>query len=80
MNTTEQLYKVIAKALDISTEIITDQLEYQSIVEWDSMSHLILVEALETAYNIEIETEDILEMSTVAKLKDVLKKKNIEMI
>ncbi|GAA3652854.1 acyl carrier protein [Flavivirga jejuensis] len=80
MNTTEQLYKVIAKALDISTEIITDQLEYQSIVEWDSMSHLILVEALETTYNIEIETEDILEMSTVAKLKDVLKKKNIEMI
>ena len=80
MNTTVQLHEIIANALDISTELVNDELEYQSIVEWDSMSHLLLVEELEATYKISIETEDILEMNNVSKIMEVLRKRGVGII
>lgn len=80
MNTTEQLHLVFAKAFEVSAETINDQLEYQEIAEWDSMSHLVLAEAIETAYKISIDMEDILEMGSVVKVKDILKKYGVEII
>ncbi|MFV0248362.1 MAG: acyl carrier protein [Tenacibaculum sp.] len=80
MNTTTQLYNVVAKALDIPTEIINDQLAYQGVAEWDSMSHLILVQELESTYKISISMEDVLEMNNVLKIKDILKKNGVKIV
>jgi acyl carrier protein len=78
MNTIEQLHGVFARAFEIPVEQVNDQLEYQAIAEWDSMSHLILVEELESTYNISIEMEDILEMNSVERIKIALKKYGFE--
>ena len=78
MNTTEQLHGVFSRAFEIPAEEINDQLAYQGIAEWDSMSHLVLVEELERTYNISIEMEDILDMGSVEKIKAVLKKHGFE--
>ncbi|MGS2740740.1 acyl carrier protein [Sinomicrobium sp. M5D2P17] len=78
MNTTEQLYEVFAKAFEIPVETVTDELEYQGIAEWDSMSHLVLVSELENSYSISIDMEDVLEMGNVEKVKGILKKHGIE--
>lgn len=74
MNTTEQLHSVFSRAFEIPLDAINDQLEYQGIAEWDSMSHLVLIEEIESTYNISIEMEDILEMGSVQKIKEILKK------
>ncbi|BFM45428.1 hypothetical protein CFS9_40690 [Flavobacterium sp. CFS9] len=78
MSTIEQLHGVFARAFEIPVESVNDGLEYQAIAEWDSMSHLVLVEELESTYKISIEMEDILEMGSVAKIKDILKKYGFE--
>ncbi|QOG01275.1 acyl carrier protein [Flavobacterium sp. MDT1-60] len=78
MNTIEQLHGVFSRAFEIPVEAVNDQLEYQAIAEWDSMSHLVLIEELESTYKISIEMEDILEMGSVAKIKDILKKYGFE--
>lgn len=78
MNTTEKLHSVFARAFEIPVEAVNDQLEYQAIAEWDSMSHLVLVEELESTYNISIEMEDILDMGSVEKIKAILKKHGFE--
>ena len=78
MNTIEQLHGVFSRAFEIPVEAVNDQLEYQAISEWDSMSHLVLIEELESTYKISIEMEDILEMGSVAKIKDILKKYGFE--
>lgn len=78
MTTTEQLYKVFAKAFEIPVETVNDQLEYHGIAEWDSMSHLVLVSELENSYGISIDTEDVLEMGNVEKVKRILQKYGIE--
>ncbi|PXY46513.1 acyl carrier protein [Flavobacterium hydrophilum] len=78
MNTTAQLHSVFSRAFEIPVQEINDELEYQGIAEWDSMSHLVLVEEIESTYNISIEMEDILEMGSVIKIKEILKKYGFE--
>ncbi|MBZ4043701.1 acyl carrier protein [Flavobacterium hibisci] len=78
MNTTAQLHSVFSRAFEIPVETINDELEYQGIAEWDSMSHLVLVEELERTYNISIDMEDILDMGSVEKIKNLLKKHGFE--
>ena len=80
MHLQQNLQEVISKAFGIPANDITDELEYQSIPEWDSVSHLVLVTELEAAYSITIEMEDVLTMGSVAKIKELLKKYNIEQV
>ncbi|WP_207513979.1 acyl carrier protein [Longitalea luteola] len=77
MHTQQHLQEVIAKAFGITANDITDELEYQSIPEWDSVSHLVLVTELETAYSITIEMEDVLTMGSITKIKELLQKYNV---
>ena len=76
----QNLQEVISKAFGIPANDITDELEYQSIPEWDSVSHLVLVTELEAAYGITIELEDVLTMGSVAKVKELLKKYHVEQV
>ncbi|MBE4948806.1 MULTISPECIES: acyl carrier protein [Chryseobacterium] len=74
MNTTEEFYEIIASAIAIKKELVDEQLTYQEIPEWDSMSHLLIVEALEQFYQIKFDFNDILEMGTVGKIREKMKK------
>lgn len=78
MKTTKNLHEVIATALSVPVEAVSDSLEYQSIPEWDSMSHLVLVTELENAFKVSIETQDVLEMGSVASVREILKKYGAE--
>ncbi len=80
MNTTEQLHDIIAGALSVSVSQIDDQLSYQGIPEWDSMSHVSLISELESSYQISIEMEDALEMSSVSKVREVLTRYGVEIV
>lgn len=80
MTTTQQLHELFAKAFEIPVEAVSDELIYQGIAEWDSMSHVVLIDELEKAYGISIEQGDVLEMLSIKKVKEVLKKYGIEVI
>lgn len=77
MNITQTLQDIIAAALSIPTEQVTDDLSYQSIPEWDSVSHIYLITELEAVFNITIDTDEVLEMSSVEKVKETLRKHNV---
>jgi acyl carrier protein len=77
MHSQQSLQEVIARAFGIAANDVTDELEYQSIPEWDSVSHLVLVTELEAAYGITIDMEDVLTMGSVAKVKELLQKYNV---
>jgi acyl carrier protein len=77
MNNQELLYKSFADALQIEESIISDDLKYQSIVEWDSIAHMVLINEIETNFNLIIETDDVIDMSSVSKAKEILSKYNI---
>ncbi|MEY8760200.1 acyl carrier protein [Chryseobacterium tongliaoense] len=77
MHTTEKFYEVIAGAIAVKKELIEEDLAYQQIPEWDSMSHLLIVEALENSYQIKFEFDDVLDMGTVGKIREKMKKYDI---
>ena len=68
---------VFSEALDIDPSQVSDGLTYNSIKEWDSVAHMRLIAALEQAYDIMIDTDDVIDMSSVAKAKDILAKYGI---
>lgn len=53
---------VIAEALGIDRELVTDDLAYGDLPEWDSMGHMNVMMALEERYGIEITTDTIAEL------------------
>ncbi len=73
-----KLQEILSTALALPTDQITDDLAYQSVPEWDSMSHMILIAELESNYSITIETEDLLEMTDVTNVITGLKKYGVE--
>ena len=53
-------------------------LTYQSIPQWDSIGHMQLIAALEAAFDIMMDTEDILDLSSYEKGKEILKKYGVD--
>jgi acyl carrier protein len=74
---TEKLRAVFAEALEIEKELITDDLAYNSIAEWDSVAHMALVSEIDDQFDIMLDTDDVLDMSTFAKAKEILSKYDI---
>jgi acyl carrier protein len=74
----KQVEAVFSVALGIDSSLVNDELSYNSIKEWDSVAHMGLVAALEETYGIMLETDDIIDMSSVAKAKQILAKYGVE--
>ena len=58
-------------------EIGEDQLEglkYQDITAWDSVGHMSLIAALEDAFDIMMDTDDIIDLNSYEKGKEILAK------
>lgn len=70
----EKLVVVFAEALNIDRSKVVDSLAYQSVPEWDSISHMVLISRLEEEFDISIETDDVIDLSSFAKAKEILKK------
>lgn len=59
-------------------EVQLANLKYQDIPEWDSVGHMSLVAAIEDAFDIMMETDDIIDLSSYEKGKEILKKYDVE--
>lgn len=77
MSNTEKLYNVFAQSLRIDISKVSDSLAYQHIAEWDSVAHMALVAEIETAFDVMLDTDDILALSTVGKAKEILGKYSV---
>lgn len=77
MTTTEKLYNSFAESLNIELGKVNDELGYQSIVQWDSISHMVLISSIEETFDVSLETDDVIDMSSVGKAKEILIKYGI---
>lgn len=78
MTNSEKLISAFAEALGIEKEKVTDGLEYQEIPEWDSMAHMVLVNELEMSFDISLDTDEVIDMSSVGKAKEIISKHEIK--
>ena len=56
----------------------TEGLEYQAIPSWDSVGHMALIAALEEAFDIMMDTDDIIDLSSFEKGKEIMVKYDVE--
>ncbi|MDM5124106.1 acyl carrier protein [Aeromonas rivipollensis] len=69
-----QLEQIFSDALGIELEQVSDALSYQGIPQWDSVAHMGLIAQLEDHYGVLLDTDDIIDMSSVAKAREILTK------
>tara|TARA_Y100000590_G_C15670610_1_gene996113 strand:+ start:1545 stop:1781 length:237 start_codon:yes stop_codon:yes gene_type:complete len=76
--TNKQKYnKAFTESFSID-ESALNNLEYNSITEWDSVGHMGLIAALEDTFDIMMEMDEIIDFSGYEKGKEILKLYNIE--
>lgn len=69
-----QLQTVFVEELGIPAERVNDELRYGETLEWDSIAHMALVAAIEVSFDIMIEAEDVIDMSSFAAAKRIVTK------
>ena len=73
------LYKIIAKALSISESGISDESGPENIESWDSFNGLVLVYELENHFNVKFTISEIIYVKNVADIKRHLKNHNVDL-
>jgi len=70
----EQLKNAFVTALGVEEYEVKDELAYSEHVKWDSTAHMVLIAELESEFEIMLDTDDIIDMSSFAKAKEILAK------
>lgn len=73
----EKLISSFAVSLAIPESRVGEGLAYNTIKEWDSTAHMLLIAELENTFNVMLDTDDIIDLSSVAKAKEILAKHGI---
>lgn len=76
-NNNDVLRQAFATALVIDIDLIQDTLVYNSIPQWDSTAHMLLIAELEHNFKVMLDTDDIIDMNSVAKARDILTKHGV---
>ena len=77
MTNKEKYVNAFVEGLEISADQV-EGLQYQAIPEWDSVGHMALVSEIEDAFDIMMDTDDIIDFSSYEKGIELLKKYDIE--
>ncbi len=77
MNNQEKYVNAFVTALEIPAAEVP-ALVYGQSAGWDSVGHMTLVAALEDAFDIMIEMDDIIDLSSFEKGKEILRKYDVD--
>tara|TARA_B110000438_G_C15254531_1_gene411340 strand:- start:16 stop:258 length:243 start_codon:yes stop_codon:yes gene_type:complete len=78
MSSVPKYSEIFKTALNIDDNKMNKDIKYNEIEEWDSIGHMTLVGALEEAYKITFETDDIIDFSSYKRGIEILKKYSID--
>ncbi len=73
MTNIEKYINTFVEGLGIKEEQV-EGLEYQAIMEWDSVGHMSLITAIENTFGIMMDVDDIIDFSSYEKGKEILSK------
>ncbi|WP_412740995.1 acyl carrier protein [Krasilnikovia sp. MM14-A1259] len=74
----QRLRDVFRTALDLPADAPVDDLHYQDHEKWDSLAHMSLIAALEDEFDVMIDTEDVINMSSFGEATRILGKYGVD--
>ena len=73
----ENLKDIVAESLGASPDSIESNSSFDSIPNWDSLAHMILIVKIEEHYKVKFTGDEIADMRTIKDAKDLLIKHGI---
>jgi len=70
----KKLATIFSNVLEIPLGEINDEITYNVSKNWDSLAHMVIVAAIDEAFDIMLEMTDIVDMSSFAKAKEIVNK------
>jgi acyl carrier protein len=70
-----KLKQVISDILEVDVNNINESSSSDNIEQWDSLSHIKLVMAIEAEFNVKLTPEDMMDMLSVKLIKMILEEK-----
>jgi len=74
MTNREKYDKVFIDCFSVEKSALNDKFVYQCVTEWDSIGHMGMIAAVEAAFDIMMETDDIIDFSSYTKGAEILSK------
>ena len=72
-----RLTNCFVQTLGIPAAEVTDTHAYTSISQWDSVAHMALVAAIENEFNVMLDTDEVIALSSVAAARKILGRKGV---
>lgn len=69
-----RIYNLFNEILRISPERLSDRSCRDDFEEWDSLGHILLVDALSREFTVTISAEEALDMESVADIKRIIQR------
>ncbi|MDX8032246.1 acyl carrier protein [Lentzea sp. BCCO 10_0856] len=74
----DRLRTVFVESLGLDEDVDVENLKYRDIEQWDSVGHMALVAAIEDEFDVELDTEQVIDMSSFKVAVDMLKGLGVE--
>lgn len=74
----QKLRRAFASAFNMSEESIGETMQYASSPGWDSVAHMALVATLDSTFDIMLDTDDVLDLSSYGKAREILQKYGVQ--
>jgi len=75
----KKLYDIISKVLSVQISEINDESSPETIESWDSFNGLILVDELESNFNIKFSVSEIIDVKNVKDIKNHLNNHGVDL-
>jgi len=74
----ERLSRLIAEILRLPIQSVNDELSLRSTDNWDSLTHMELIAAIEQEFSVDLTADDIVAMTTYSGIKSVLGARGVD--
>lgn len=78
MENLKKYNEILMDAFKVNEEELKG-LQYQGVPEWDSVGHMTMTAMLEEAFDIMLDTDDIIDFSSYEKGIEILRKYDVEL-
>lgn len=69
----DRLKSLYVEVLELPEDVDVESLKYRDIPQWDSLGHMSLVAAIEDEFGVQLDTEQVIGMSSFKVALDMLK-------
>jgi acyl carrier protein len=75
----KKLYEIISRVMKIDISSISDELGPKTIENWTSFNGYVLLNELETGFNVKFTIDEVIDVKNIADIKRHLKNKGLNL-